>query len=122
MPTSGLLVSQMHGVTVVNFRHTSILDAAAIEVIRKELCALIDEQARRKVILDFAHVKFLSSTMLGVLIDLHKKSRLIDGKIVVCGLRPQLYKVCKIMNLHKLLEFADDEEQALNSFDVFTNP
>ncbi len=122
MPTSGLLVSQMHGVTVVNFRHTSILDAAAIEMIRKELCALIDEQARRKVVLDFAHVKFLSSTMLGVLIDLYKKSRLIDGRVVICGLRPQLYKVCKVMNLHKLLEFADDEEQALNSFDVFTNP
>ena len=122
MPTSGLLVSRIHGVTVVNFRSASILDPGTIEAIHKELSALVEEQARRKLVLDFAHVKFFSSTMLGVLIDLHKKSRAIDGKVVVCGLRAQLYKVCKVMNLHKLLDFAEDEESALNSFDVFTKP
>lgn len=122
MPSSGLLVSQFQGVTVVNFRNTSILDGAAVEAIRKDLYALVDEQARRKLVLDFMEVKFLSSAMLGVLVDLHKRSRQIGGRIVTCGLRPELYKVCKIMNLDKLLEFAENEEKALNSFDVFTKP
>lgn len=122
MQGSGLIISEIRGVTVVNFRDVSILDGVAIEQISDQLYALVDEKARRKLVLDFSHVKFLCSTMLGVLVSLEKKSQAIGGKTVICGLRPELYKVFKIMNLHKVLEFAESEEKALNSFDVFTKP
>lgn len=119
---SGLLISSVGDVAIVNFRNASILDGVAVDAISRALYALIDEQAKRKMVLDFTHVKFLSSTMLGVLLQLQKKSSDIDGKVVICGLRPQLYKVCKMMNLHKLLDFADDESAALGKFNIFDRP
>ncbi len=122
MSASGLVVSQIQDVTIVSFRATSILDASAVETIRHELYALIDEQARRKVVLNFTDVKFLSSTLLGVLLELHNKSTDIAGKILICGLRPELYKVCKVMNFHKLLHFAENEQEAISSFDAFNSP
>ncbi len=122
MAKSGLVISQMQDVTVANFNESSILETGAVQAIAKELYAMIDEQARKKVILDFHMVKFLSSQMLGVLIAMHKKSAEIGGKIIICGLKPELYKVFKITKLDKLLNFASDEEQALNSFDIFTQP
>ena len=118
MPGSGLVISQIQGVTIVSFRDVSILDGRAVEQIGEELYVLIDEQARRKVLLDFRQVKFLSSTMLGILIAMHKKALTIKGKVVICGLRPKLYEVFKMMKLHKVLQFADNEEEAMKAFNI----
>ena len=122
MAPSGLVVTEIYGVTVVNFRHASILDGATVESIGDELYALVDEKARRKLVLDFTQVKFLSSTMLGVLLNLHKKAAAIKGKVLICGLRSKLFKVFKVMNLHKLMSFAKDEQEALRCFNVFVKP
>ena len=119
MSASGLVVSQIQGVTLVSFRVASILDGAVVEAIADELYGLVDQQAQRKLVLDFTSVQFLSSSMLGVLIALHKKSKAIKGRVILCGLRPQLLKIFNIMKLQKVLEFADDEQEAFKSLDVF---
>ena len=118
MPASGLVVSEIQGVTVVNFRHTSILESTVVEAIGEELYALVDELARRKIVLDFTPVRFMASQMLGVLIALHKKVTGIKGTVVLCGLRPDLHKVFKISRLDKLLNFAATEDEALDVFNV----
>jgi anti-sigma B factor antagonist len=119
MPSSsGLVVSEVKGVTVVGFQTASIMDLPAIEMIGGELYALVDQQARRKIVLDFSAVRFLSSQMLGVIILLQKKARLIGGRVVLCAMRPELMKVFQITKLDKILEFAPDERGALAKLDV----
>ena len=120
MPPSGLVVSQYQGVAVVNFRDSSILDGAAVQSIADELYELVDQQAQRKIVLDFSQVRFLSSMMLGVLISLQKKSQDIKGKMVLCGLRADLYRVFEIMKLDKMLTFAKDEAEAMQKLEART--
>jgi anti-anti-sigma factor len=119
MPPTGMVVQQIQGVTVVNFRDVSILDTAAVEAIAKELYSLVDQQAQQKIVLDYTKVRFLSSTMIGVLLNVYKKSQSIKGKVVICGLRKELHKVFEIMKLDKMLTFAEDEHKALAALDVF---
>ena len=114
-----ILVQAVGDVTVVDLRSASILDGMAIEEVGKSLFELVDEQARRKIVLDFSQVRLLSSMMLGVLVRLQKRAEGIKGRIVLCGLRPDLMKVFKITRLNKLFEFYKDENAALNSFDVY---
>ena len=118
MAAGRLFIHPIRDVTVVNFNETAILDTAQVQQIGEELYELIDGQARRKLILDFSNVKFLSSSALGVLITLRKKSEEIKGQVLLCGLRPELRKIFKITNLEKLFEFHDNEERALNVFGV----
>ncbi len=118
MAGTGLVISNMWGVTMVNFRSTSILDGAAVDAIGKELQVLVDEQACRKIILDVSAVQFLSSSMIGALIMLHKKSQAIKGRVVICGLKPKLKEIFKIMKLEKILSFADTETDALQMLGI----
>jgi anti-sigma B factor antagonist len=118
MPATSLVVTEIKGVTVVSFQTGSIMDQPTIEAIGAELYALVDQQARKKIVLDFASVKFLSSQMLGVLIHLQKKARQIGGRLVLCAMRPELMKVFQITKLDKILEFAPDERAALAKLDV----
>jgi anti-sigma B factor antagonist len=118
MAKSNLLLEDYAGVTVVTFTDTSILDTAVIEQLGKDLYHLTDEQDKRKLILDFSNVKFLSSHTLGVLLTLHKKSKAIKGAMVLCGLRPELKKVFSITSLDKVFKFYRDDAEALASFGV----
>lgn len=112
---SGLAIVPIRDISLVDFRHQSILDAPVIEAIGRELYSLVDELARKKIVLDFTKVQFLSSQMLGVLITLYKKSLAIKGQVVLCGVRPEIMKVFAIMKLDKLMQIVATEADAMKA-------
>ncbi len=118
MAPQHLSVEDYAGVTVVKFTDTSILDAAVIHQIARELYRLTDEQNKQRLILDFSNVMFLSSQTLGVLITLNDKIKAIRGSLVLVGLRKELMKVFKITNLDDLFTFLPDDASALATFNV----
>jgi len=120
MGEQNLIVHDIHGVTVVDFSGLTILDQTTVESISRRLDELVEVKDRRKLLLEFSEVKFLSSSLLGALISLHKKVTARNGRIVITSLRPELQKVFKIAKIEKLFEFYDDEEPGLNSFGVYT--
>ena len=118
MPEEGkLMVQTVQGITLVIFQDESILDPLQVQDIGEQLHRLIEEEDRQRLILDFQKVKILSSQMLGVLIGLLKRIRGDRGRIVICGMKPDLHKVFKITNLDKLFNFYAAEGQALRSFE-----
>ncbi len=116
MAAQGLIVSKLMDVTIARLQVQSLLDMVAIEEIGNSLYSLVDDRACRKIIVDFSKVSFLSSQMLGVLAALNKKSKAIKGKVVLCGLRPSLREIFKVMGLDKIMTFADDESAAMKEF------
>ena len=116
MAEAKLLIQTIAGVTIVDFSGSTMLDGATIEGVGEQLYELVDQQARRKIVLGFSPVRFLSSTMLGVLIALRKKSEAIKGRLAIAGLRPELRRVFKISRIEKLFDFYDDQQAATDSF------
>lgn len=114
MPESFVVLSQIRDVAVVTFSTTSLLDPAQIEIASRELYGLADLQAQRKIVLDFSGVNFFSSQLLGTLLSLDKRCKAIDGRLILCGLKPQLKRVFQTANLDRLFVMVSDEETALN--------
>ncbi len=118
MPEQGqLTIQSINAVALVTFQDESILDPLQIQDIGDKLRHLVEDEDRQRVILDFHKVKILSSQMLGVLIGLLKRIRGVDGRIVICGMKPELHKVFRITNLDKLFTFYESEGNALRSFE-----
>src|SRR6266853_1975158 len=80
-----LEVEDIGEVTVVNFTDKKILDEQNIQVIGEQLFSLVDELGRRKILLNFSNVEYLSSAALGKFITLNKKVQASGGKLVLCG-------------------------------------
>ena len=119
MPTAPrLLIQTIRDVTVVRLRESSILDTHLIQQISDELVELVDVKNRKKLLLDFSEVKFLSSSALGVLVTLRKKVEAIKGELVLASMQKDLRKIFKITNLDRLFKFKDDEDSALEVFGV----
>ena len=114
-----LLITPYKDVTVVSFQNISVLDSANIEALGRSLLDLIEKQDVRKLVLEFTAVRFMSSQALGVLLQLKKAMDPVHGKIIIVGIRPELHKVFKITNLHKMFMFHDQLDKALQEFNVF---
>src|SRR5580698_1940584 len=94
-----LEVEDIGDITVVNFVDKKILHDQNIKVIGEQLFSLVDELGRRKVLLNFKNVEFLSSAALGKLITMNRKLQSAGGKLVLCEIDPQIYEVFEITKL-----------------------
>lgn len=111
-----LELSEVGDVTVVRFADRKILDEASIQELGAELFRLVEEDHRKKILLNFTNVDFLSSAALGKLITLDKKVKANSGKLKLSNIRPEIYEVFAITKLNKLFDIKDDEAAALAAF------
>ncbi len=111
-----LEVEDIGDVTVVSFTDRKILDEQNIQVIGEQLFSLVDELGRKKLLLNFGHVEYMSSAALGKLITLNKKVGAAGGKLVLCSIDPQIREVFEITKLDKLFTIRTDEQEALQMF------
>src|ERR1700756_3944579 len=111
-----LEVEDIGDVTVVNFVDRKILDEQNIQIIGEQLFSLVDEVGRRKLLLNFGNVEYLSSAALGKLITLNKKVQSAGGRLILCNIDPQIREVFEITRLDKLFVIKNDEQEALQVF------
>src|SRR5467141_1058261 len=111
-----LEVEDIGDVTVVNFTDKKILDEQNIQVIGEQLFSLVDEAGRRKLLLNFGNVEYLSSAALGKLITLNKKLQAAGGRLILCNIDPQIYEVFEITKLDRFFNIQKDEQGGLQAF------
>jgi anti-sigma B factor antagonist len=100
-------------VTVVTFNDSKIIDEAEIQEFGQELYDLVERDGRKKIVLNFGHVEFLSSAALGKLIGFDKRVKQNDANLILTNIRPEIYEVFAITKLTKLFTIKDDEADAL---------
>src|SRR5215472_11443934 len=111
-----LEVEDLGDVTVVSFTDRKILDEQNIQIIGDQLFSLVDESGRKKLLLNFGNVEYMSSAALGKLITLNKKVQSSGGRLVLCNIDPQIREVFEITKLDKLFVIRGDEQEALQMF------
>jgi len=111
-----LEVEDIGDVTVVSFTDKKILDEQNIQIIGEQLFGLVDDSGRKKLLLNFSNVEYMSSAALGKLITLNKKIQGAGGKLVLCAIDPQIREVFEITKLDKLFVIRSDEQEALQMF------
>jgi anti-anti-sigma factor len=100
-------------VTVVTFNDSKIIDEVEIQEFGQELYDLVEREGRKKIILNFGNVEFLSSAALGKLIGFDKRVKQHGAELILSNIRPEIYEVFAITKLTKLFVIKDDEADAL---------
>lgn len=113
----GVEISESCGGSVVCFKGTSLSDTEGILTVWKRIKDFLREKEPKRVVVDFSEVKFFSSQVLGVLVDMRSFVQSYGGEVVISSIEPQLYRVFKITNLSKIFRFFADRESALGGAD-----
>jgi anti-sigma B factor antagonist len=111
---SQFIVQQIDKVTVVEFRTASLMDPVELQTISESLYKLIDDEDKRKIVLDFERVHYLSSQAIGIVLAMNKKLSALSGsKLVLAGVGPKLMELIKITRLDKVLTIKPTQDQAV---------
>jgi len=108
-----LSVSEIGEVSVVQFLDRKIVDPGSIQELGQELVQLVEQENRRRLVLNFSNVEFFSSQALGKLNMLNRRVKAIDGKLSLSNIRPQILEVFQITKLDSVFDIRTDEADAL---------
>jgi anti-sigma B factor antagonist len=103
---------------IVVFKSASISYTEDIAVISKQIKEFIDNNHPKRVIFDFGEVKFFSSQVLGLLLEIRAKLLPQNGKVAISKINPQLHRVFKITNLDKVFSFFPDTQNAIKAMSI----
>lgn len=112
---NSLDVSSQADVLIISFRQTSIEGIAGVEHVADILRSMIRDHQPRKMVIDFSQVRFFSSQMLGLLVDIWRRMKEIGGALTISGIDPRLTRVFRITHLDKLFTFYEDTAAAVAS-------
>ena len=101
--------------TMVTFRKEKILDEADIQSLSDSLFTLLEEVQKPVLILNFRHVGFMSSAVLGLLIRISKKVAEQGGQVKMCCINTRIYQAFEITGLNKIFDIFQDVDEALKS-------
>ena len=117
MAKDRMTVTREKGVTIVSLQeeHISKLDEAANEEIAKTLLAVAAQVGSGLMLVSFAPVKTVNTTMLGTLIRLSKRVSEAGGTLRICDLPPMLHDMFVITRLDTIFQLYPDRAAALRS-------
>jgi anti-sigma B factor antagonist len=104
------------GILTVYFEDARILDEAKLDQVARDLQEVLNRTTEDRVILNFQKVQFMSSSMLGKLVAVHKRCKEFKVKLKLCSISPDIRQVFKITKLDKLFEIEADEAAARKAF------
>lgn len=111
-------VNRQDGVTVVTFNVASISSPASVDKISEQLKPMVAMRAKESIIVDFDGVRFFSSLVLGMLVDLWRRLKEQGGALVISGINPQLSRVFRITNLDTIFKFYPDRDSAIKGINA----
>jgi anti-anti-sigma factor len=98
---------------VVQFGVSHINDEENIEDLGHELFLLPDQFGFQKIVLNMTGVEYITSSVVGKLITLHRKLHRNRGKMVISDLTPGVQDVLDASRLLSYFTHCETEQQAL---------
>jgi anti-anti-sigma factor len=107
-------VRQAGGVTLARLAAGDAWDNEVTRVLAERLDGLAGRQG---LVVDLGRVIFLDSTLVGLLVGLHKRARHAGRRLALCGLGAQARAVLDRTRLDRILHVYPSEAEAVASFE-----
>jgi anti-sigma B factor antagonist len=112
---AGVEILTQENAGIVVFKSASITDADSIASISRQITDFINQKQPNRLIFDFENVKFFSSQVLGMLLDVRARVDAYHGQVIITAINPQLHRVFRITNLDKIFMFFQDRKSAIQT-------
>ena len=100
-------------VIVVCFTQPQMTDELNIVDLGNDLFALVEKSDCTRIVLDMNLVEYVTSSVLGKLITLHRKLHRSNGTMAICRLTTGLSEILTTSRLIEYFQVADDVQSAV---------
>ncbi len=110
-----LQIHEVGDIAVASFTVSRLDDEANIEELGQELFAIVDKFGCRKLVLSLAVVEYVTSSVLGKLISLHRRLHRGAGTLVISNLTEGVKDVMRASRLLNYFNIAEDEAEGIQT-------
>lgn len=75
---------------------------------------VVEKHGNQPVIINMEGVVYMNSIGIGVIIDTFKKFKVMNGRLVLCSLLPDILNLFEVTKLNSYLEIYTSESEALS--------
>ncbi|MCH7958827.1 MAG: STAS domain-containing protein [Candidatus Hydrogenedentes bacterium] len=97
-------------VTVGTIDPSASLDAVGAKTFGDAVSAYVQQHSGVKLLLDFQHITYMSSSALSELLRIQDAAKAQKGSVRLCGLSSELHKVFEVTNLADVFKVNPDED------------
>ena len=108
-------VEYLEKAVVATLTDEKILEQADIDALEASFMPLLEQGEGMNLVISFSEVKFLTSTVLGLLIRISKKIYESEGQLKLCCIEPKILDIFRITRLDKVFDIYQDRRQALEA-------
>ena len=102
-------------VSIARFVLSRVTDEENIEQLGHELYQLVEQYDRRRLVLHLDSVEYVTSSVLGKFITLHRRIHRRNGRLVLCGPTQVVRDALRVSRLIDYFHVTDDLPQALEA-------
>lgn len=100
-------------VLIVTFHRPQLTDEDNLELMGEELFRLVEKDQHRRIVLNLSMVEFVTSSVLGKWITLHRKLARQSGSLALCSLRPHVREILEASRLLSYFRSAETVDDAV---------
>ena len=100
-------------VVVAAFKLDRITEEDNIEQLGHELFSIVDQQDCRKLVIDLQNIEYVTSSVIGKLISLHRKLHRQKGQLILCSLSAKLEDVLRTSRLIDYFQTAPTVDEGI---------
>ncbi len=108
-----LILEYRGPVVIATLTDEKILDEDQLQGLEGSFMPLIEQTPGIQLIINFKNVKFLTSSVLGLLIRISKKVYETEGTLRLCSIGQKILEVFRITRLDKIFEIYSDVDDAM---------
>jgi anti-sigma B factor antagonist len=110
-------IREIDGVRVVRFHDHHLFDERTVRDVADQIAAALpNDGSPIRLVIDFAGVDLVSSSLLSKLILLQRRIDASGGKLRLCEMSPVIQSVFRTSNLDRLFVIERDQTAALAAF------
>ena len=113
MPEDLFHVTQVKSVNVVELTMPQTLDIDEFDRLNDSLLGVVREQAEGAWVLDLSRLSYMGSAALGLMVNLRQQIKQSGGRLVLCGLSPQLLHIFKTCCMERLFKIVRSRDEAI---------
>jgi anti-anti-sigma factor len=111
-PTS-IKIKKSRGIYVGVVIHSSITAQQDLDAFSSEILGFLDKHGGAPFVLDFRHVRYLSSAVLGELVAIHRSVQEKSGSLRLCHLHSKVKEVFEVTRLHEQIDIDENLRDSL---------
>lgn len=108
-------VSEVNAAHVVTLRLPESTDSNEFDRLNDEMLEALDAHPAARWVLDVSGLDYMGSSALGLMVNVRQRVIKSKGRLVLCGLSPQLLRIFRTCCLERLFHIAKTRAEALEA-------